>query len=398
MGLFKSSAPPTPDYAALAEKQGEANAEAAQIAGRLSNPNIYTPYGSREVTFGGARGGSGGGFDNAAYEKAMRQYADEMSTYTPHTRGRYGTTFNDKPIMPSRDDFVVFDNGSGTYDPNMVTINERLTPEAQALFDQQIRISEQFGDVAEGGLGRVARAMGQDFDMSQLPQIQGVNADVFNERVSPDVMVRDRVEQALLERMNPQLERQRQQQEEALIMQGQGRGGRAWQSTQEDLSRRESDALLSAILGAGQEQSRLYGMEQGELQAAQNAQQALYGAQSQARNRALQEALTLRNLPLTEINALRTGSQPVVPQFQNYVGQNVAAAPVFQAGNMQYQAEVDAVNAKNAQKAATFQALAQLGGAAFGAGGAAGGFGNLFGAGAGAGGASAGQSYFGGIG
>lgn len=395
MGLFKSKAPPPPDYAALAEKQGEANVEAAQIAGRLSNPNIYTPYGSREVTFGGSRMSSGGGVDDSAYQKALDKYNNELSNYTPYTRVGLGRVFNQKPIAPNRDDYATFDNGSINYDPNMVTINERLTPEAQALFDQQIRISEQFGDVAEGGLGRVARAMGQDFDMSQLPEIQGVNADVFSERISPDVMVRDKVEQALLERMNPQLERKRQQQEEALIMQGQGRGGQAWQTAQEDLSRRESDALLSAILGAGQEQSRMYGMEQGELQAAQQAQQALYGAQSQARNRALQEALTLRNLPLTEINALRTGSQPVVPQFQNYVGQNVGAAPVFQAGNMQYQAEVDAVNAKNAQRGQTFGALAGLAGAGFGAAGAAGGFGNLFGGGAGAG---AGASYFGGIG
>lgn len=411
--MGKSKAPPPPDYAALANEQGEANIEAARLSSRLSNPNIVTPYGTRTVVFGAAgdQTPSVPIFDNDAYQAALKRYEQaqqgpgvpEGAIYDLVSKGvnrddairQLGGTVPGNVQAPNVEDFYRQPaQMPGDYSQDQVTIFEQLTPEAQALFDQQMRISQQFGDVAEGGLGRVARAMGQEFDMSQLPEIQGVNTDVFNERVSPDVMVRDRVEQALLDRITPQLERARQEQEEQLLLQGQSMGGRAWQTAQQDLSRRESDALLSAILGAGQEQSRLYGMEQSELQAAQNAQQALLGAQTQARNRALQEALTMRNLPLTEINALRTGSQPVVPQFQGYQGVNVAPAQPFAAGQMDYQAQLDAVNAKNAQRGQTFGALAGLGAAGLGAAGAAGGFGNLFGMG---GGTGAGASYFGGL-
>ena len=45
--------------------------------------------------------------------------------------------------------------------------------------------------------------------------------------------------------------------------------------------------------------------------------------QNQARTQGLQELLALRNQPLSELNAIRTGAQPQMPQFQptQYPGQ-----------------------------------------------------------------------------
>lgn len=43
----------------------------------------------------------------------------------------------------------------------------------------------------------------------------------------------------------------------------------------------------------------------------------------------------MRQLPLNEINALRSGSQTTLPQFQAYSGANVQAAPIFDAAAAQ---------------------------------------------------------------
>lgn len=49
----KSDAPPAPDYIGAANAQGAANVEAARATAKLSNPNVYTPYGSQTVTYNG---------------------------------------------------------------------------------------------------------------------------------------------------------------------------------------------------------------------------------------------------------------------------------------------------------------------------------------------------------
>jgi hypothetical protein len=53
--MGKSAPPPpaTPDYAGAAAAQGVANVEAARVGSKLSNPNMYTPYGTQLVSYEG---------------------------------------------------------------------------------------------------------------------------------------------------------------------------------------------------------------------------------------------------------------------------------------------------------------------------------------------------------
>ncbi len=51
--LSKPSAPSQPDYTQAANAQGAQNIEAARLTGKMSNPNINTPYGSQQVTWNG---------------------------------------------------------------------------------------------------------------------------------------------------------------------------------------------------------------------------------------------------------------------------------------------------------------------------------------------------------
>jgi hypothetical protein len=66
------SAPKAPDYAAQAEKQGEANIEASRVSSRLSNPNVITPYGTQTITYGDTP------FDQVGYDSAMAGYQERL--------------------------------------------------------------------------------------------------------------------------------------------------------------------------------------------------------------------------------------------------------------------------------------------------------------------------------
>ena len=221
-------------------------------------------------------------------------------------------------------------------DPDQVFVEDSLTPLGQQRFDQEQRINTQLGSVAEEGIGRVKGMLGTQFDMSQ---VQG-RPDLQN------ALSRDKVTQSIVDRNQPMMERRRQQLETQLSNQGIYRGSEAWNAAMDDISREENDFRLGAIQAGGAEQSRMYGLE------------------SDSREKDIQTQAYLRSLPLNEINALRTGSQVMMPQFQAHQGQNVQAPDLLGATNMGYNAKLGNVNAQNANAAQTGQAVAGIASAA----------------------------------
>jgi len=167
-----------------------------------------------------------------------------------------------------------------------VFITDTLTPLGQERLDQEQRIGTQLGGIAEQGLTEVGKGLGTPFDLSQVSDI----------------------------------------------------------TTQPTVAGR--DAISNAILAAGGEQSRLYGMQAGE------------------RGRGIQEQAYLRSLPLSEVNALRTGNQPMMPQFQGYQGATIAPPNILGATGMQHQAAMNNYNQQMAQAGNNMSGLFSLGSAA----------------------------------
>jgi hypothetical protein len=201
-----------------------------------------------------------------------------------------------------------------------------LTPAGQQRFDQEQRIIGSLGDTAEAGLSRVGDTFSRPFDLGNVNQLQ------------------DRAESAIMERLRPMQERARQQREAQLANQGIMLGSEAFRSAQDDIGRQENDAQLGAII------------------------QAL-----SQRAPALQQDLALRNQPLNELNALRTGSQVTVPQFSGPTTQSIAAPDIMGATSAGYNAQLGAFNADQAAGNNFVSGLFGLGGALIG--GPAGGFG-----------------------
>lgn len=471
--MSKPKAPPAPNYIGAAEAQGQANIDAARTSAKLSNPNISNVYGTQTVKYG-----SGGQFDQAAYDKALADfnagggrnaqsfdaeaylkanpdvaansvYGNKASAYKHYLD--YGQKEGrDAPYKaPSKDQFMGAD-----YDPDAVTVTQTLSPEQQKLFDQDMRISQGLGNLAEGGIDRVGKILGTGFDSSNLPgmaggvgtynvnsradQIQtdiaapsrGVQYDIGNPTTGIQGAVDsrfdqsgDQVQEALYRQQTRMLDPQYQQQasdlESRLANQGIMPGSEAYNREMGNFTRQRdsayADARDRAILAGGNEQSRLFnlGLSSADLAnraneqefgqnstragfansanqqefgqnldrgnfnnqavgqqfnqdlsaANQNFNQGLASAQfgNQARQQALQEQLALRQLPLNEINALRSGAQVNVPQFQAYTGQNVAAAPIMSGTQAQDQANIARYNAEAAQSGNMMGGLFNLG-------------------------------------
>ena len=176
--------------------------------------------------------------------------------------------------------------------------------------------------------------MATPFDMSRLPAV-----DTRNEST------RQAIAQALMGRLQPAFDRDENSARTRLANQGITQGSEAWNNEMNRLTQAKNDAMMQAQVQAGSESSRMF------------------GDQSAARQQAIQEQAYLRNLPLSEINALRTGSTPNLPQFQGFGGSQAQAAPLLQGAQLGEQAAIDRYNAKMGSRNALFQTAGQLGSA-----------------------------------
>lgn len=316
LGKGGQQQPPAPDFTGAANAQGAANVETARLQGQMSNPNIYSPTGSQTVTWEG-----------------------------------------DHP-----------------------TVNRTLSPEQQRLFDTQNRVSQDLGNIGEAGVNRVGTAMGSDFNMAGVPArvsnvpggpIQGTVNGVGEDARKA---VTDAMYSRATARLDPRFQQSDDNLRSNLVAQGLHEGTEAWDRAMKNQTFAKNDAYSSAmndaITAGGAEQSRQFGMNQqaGQFTNQAQAQQFGQGATNanmtnQQRQQAIQEEAYQRQLPLQELNALRTGAQPNMPQFQNFTGVNVAGTPTFAASQATDQHNLDVYNAQTGTQNAGIGALGQMGAA-----------------------------------
>lgn len=327
---MKNDPPPAPDYVGAANAQGAANKEAAVASAKLSNPNIINPYGQQTVTYNDSPS-----FDSSGYDAAMAKYNSDLSAYnsSPNQGGFLGLLGagghkGPAPVAPDKSAFTRPGDGL------VPTVTQSLSPAQQALFDQNNRISAGLGNLAEGGIGRVGQMLGTQFDMSQIPaQAQAGDAGW------------QRAYDAITQRNQPFMDRQEAMQKTQLANQGLAP---------------DSEAYKNAMMDLGQQQNNF---NLGAQAQATGQQQAQFGMDTQARQNAISQEAYLRQLPLNEINALRSGSQINVPQFQAYQGSQMAPTPIMQGVQNQYQADLNSYNAQQGSSNNMMSGLFGLGAA-----------------------------------
>lgn len=210
-----------------------------------------------------------------------------------------------------------------SYEGDTPTVTQSYTPLGQKFFDQDNAIKLALGGLAGQGIGNVQDVLGKSFDTSGLPSAP----------INPGMTAQS----AIMERLQPQIERERGQLQTQLSNQGIPMDSEAYKNAMTLQDQRENDLLSQAA-------SQGIGLDQG------------------ARQQALSEQLQLRELPLNEVSSLMSGSQVSLPQFQGYQGAQAAAAPIFSANQAAGQYGTDVYNAKMASQSNMMGGLMGLGG------------------------------------
>lgn len=361
-GGGKGDAPDAPDYAGAAQATAAGNLAAAKYTTQANRPNQYTPWGSIEWS-------NDRQFNQSAYNAALENYnrqlaqknASNAATSDPSNwnnesgQMQWNGPGNEPsfsgsqvPVAPNMSDFYTGGNNW--------TQTVKLSPEMQALLDQQNKLQMGLFDAQNAAAGRVNETMGQGFDMSQLPSAGSVYDPTLATNNAADL---------IMQRMNPDLDRQQEALRAQLANQGITQGSAAYNTAMGQFGQQRNDALAQAQLqGIG------LGMQQQGMQ---------FGQSQQARQQAMSEQAFLRNLPLNELNALRTGNQVSMPQFPGFAQQaTTGGADMLGAANAGYQAQLGAYNADQAASGNMLGGLFGIGSGLLQGAGAAGGFGALF--------------------
>ena len=366
---------PAPDYTGAAVAQGAANVESARASAKLSNPNVYSPYGTQLVSYDG---------DVPTIRQTLTPEAQKTLEAQQKLQGnlaRLGGT--------------AYEGAFGA----MSTPFSFGGPQVQTQFTQggplqNAPTAGQYG-LAQGGLN--APNLTSQLDLSNVARMP-VNAGTT-------------AQEAIMRRLEPSLARQRTSTETQLINQGLRPGTEAYDNAARILGEQENDLRSQAALqglnldiganqqgfsqalqggqfanaadlaqfGAGMQSQQAanqaiaqnygQGMTAAQAQNATEAQrynQAMQAAQfgNTAQQQALAQALLQRQLPLNEINALMSGSQIQNPQFGAYQGQTITPAPIANATAQQSAYNQNLFNQQTGTYNTNLEGMYSLGGSA----------------------------------
>lgn len=337
----KSDPPPAPDYTELAKMTAEDQRKMLDLQTIANRPNQVTPWGTSSWTNTPIT--DQGGYDQAlkAWEAGNSQgtwvpgsaggwvgsYGREGDGYmSPATEGHWtGATANPAP-RPKLED----------YQSENWTNNVSLNPAEQAHLDAQRGIQSQFDKTASGLLGAAQDSISKPLDFSGLPQLD------------PSFGAVQEVQDAMMSRLKPQLQQNRDSEIQRLRNQGISDNSEAFQRALTRLDQSDVDANMQSLLGATQ----AYG--------------DIFSRTGQARQQGITEQNMIRQSPLDDL--MRLNGQPVgMPQMPSFMqaGQG-QAIDYLGAGNQQFNAAMNAYNADQASGSGMLGGLFGLAGSALG--------------------------------
>jgi hypothetical protein len=271
-----SSAPKPPDPVATASAQQGLNLGTAVTQQALNNVNQYTPYG------------------NLTYQQSGNFTMTDPLTGKPVTVPQWSST-------------------------------QTLAPQQQRLLDSQTQAGITGSNLANQQLGRLGGILGKTVDLKKapkvgMPQVQTIggtpqldasiasaggihrnidDAGKIGNQISDAGRIanrfgsagqltrtygddagyaqqRQKVEDTLMARMNPSLNQERDRLTSQLANQGIKQGTEAYDRAMANYGQQTNDARYGAILNAGQEQSRLAGLDQNRAMFENSAQGQAY--------------------------------------------------------------------------------------------------------------------------
>lgn len=334
--MGKKSAPPAPDYAAAATQTAQGNLANAQIAQAANMVNQFTPDGSVTYTptTTGYTDASGNRLTIDQYNQQKREN-DRIASMSEKDRKRLGLTVKDV---------------GGWVPIEQWSQRVNLSPDQKILYDQNVNINKDLGNVAQQGVGYVSDALNKPLSFDQMYDAGDPT------KIHQDAS--DAAYKNATRYMDRQFSNRQQSTENQLANQGITRGSEAWTREMQDLDQSRNEAYDSA-------------RNQAYLQGLQGANQ-FYNQGMGLRQQQIAEEQTLRQDPINMLNAVRTGQQMQVAQ-QPSVGTSspgqmatVGGADMLGAAQAQGQYALDAQKQKNAAMNNTMSGLFGIGAAAAG--------------------------------
>jgi len=230
--------------------------------------------------------------------------------------------------------------------------NVELDPDTQAALESQQNVQRYMSDLGTKYMGRVEESMDKPY--TDLGPMEQQNLGAMPELGFGAVQ---QIQDAMMERLNPGLQKQRSAAQQRLASQGITLGSEAEGDVQQQLNESENAANREALLSA----MGAYGDITGRQLQGRQQQMAEYAQRQQGRQQQLTEQAYERNLPLSELNAILRGNQVQAPQFSSFQGQGATAGPDLSgAAESQYQAALGGSNASKAAGAGLGSAVGGL--------------------------------------
>lgn len=369
-------------------------------------------------------------------------YLNNMNQVTPDGTLTYNQTGNKQ----------YYDAYTGkTYDIPTFTAVTQLSPQQQAIKAQEDATNLNLGKLANSQSSRLNNLLGSPMNLSGAPaagnasslkaptyqqygsgpqlqtsvgtgQIQNSLGSAGDITRSYDLGDVTDYENAIMSRLNPQIEQDRSSLEQKLANQGIMPGSAAYKTAMTQLEQNVNDQRTSAVLSganyqatlantqnqqasfqnaaqqqaysqllasgqfANSAQQQAYEQAMGNANLGNNAkqqmynnqyqatqgnnalagqsfadQQTLFNAQNTARNQYLQEQYQVRNQPINEISALLSGAQVTNPNFVNTANSQIATTDVAGIINQDYQNRLGAYQQQQAQSNGILGGLFGLG-------------------------------------
>lgn len=383
MAKDSPSPPQAPDPEKTAAAQFGLNEDTARLQAQLNRYNVNTPYYTQTWQQSPGSGAGAPQYDYDAYNKALTDYSTRLQgsqgQLDPNWTGQGSQWIggSDPGQAPNLEQYRNADSDNPQSD--QWTTNYNLTPAGQEIFDQQQQIQKQLSGIAGTAADRVQNTLSQPFSPSGLPDFRyGTGAGPIQQQIDQRyINDGSQATEALLSRLNPSLERDREALINRTINTGHLQGSQGYNEALDAFGRQANDARMQAVLAAPQYSGAMQNIgaqQAGFANAAQGQMfsQGLANAQfsNQARNQNLQEQVYQRNLPLNETTALLSGSQVQMPNIQPTQGIGVSPVDYSSLANNQYLGQLGQYNAdvagNNAMTSGLFSLAGTVGGSMLG--------------------------------
>jgi hypothetical protein len=218
----------------------------------------------------------------------MGQYGSMTNQVTPYGKISYTPTYLDKLGNPTTPTDIT--------DPSIFrqwTQTMTLSPEQQAMYNQNQALNQTLGDIATTGVGQVQQSVNNPLNFSQNQALQ--TPGQIQQQAS------NAAYQNAAQYLDPQFKQSNAQLANRLANQGITQG---------------SEAYNTAMLNAGNQQQQAYesARNQAYIQGMSGAQQQ-YAQGLGTRQQQIAEQQVLRQDPLNTLNAIRSGQQMQVAQM-----------------------------------------------------------------------------------